>query len=193
MGRFGIGLGIGERGIGKEQALALGGVCLLVLACASLVAWSLVVRLDAGDELADQQEMLAQLTASVRAKGGPGATAADRAPAAAFLDAATPGLAGAALEAHVARLAGQHATLVSFAVQSQAGADAGEVVRIEANMEISLRALQELLYELEAGTPYVFVESITVRAATPTQPSSNQDAPMRVTVGLRALWHRAAG
>lgn len=178
--------------MGRERGLALGALCLFVLVCVSLVAWSLEVRFDAAEELADQQDTITRLTASARAKGGPGAAgASEKAPARAFLDAPTPGLAGAALEAHVARLAGQHATLVSFAVQSPAGADASDAVRVEANMEISLRALQELLYDLESGTPYVFVESMTVRAAT-APPSSNQDAPMRVTVGLRALWHRAA-
>jgi general secretion pathway protein M len=187
-------LRMAKLGIGREQALALGAVCLFVLVCASLVAWSLESRWDAADELSDQQDMIARLTASARAKGGPGAAGSlEKAPATAFLDAPTPGLAGAALEAHVARLAGEHATLVSFAVQTPASADASDAVRIEANMEITLRALQELLYDLESGTPYVFVESMTARAATPTAPSGNQDAAMRVTIGLRALWHRTGG
>jgi hypothetical protein len=176
-------------GIGREQAIALGALCLFVLVCAFLVAWSLESRWDAADELSDQQDMIARLTASARAKSGPGTGTIEKAPASAFLDAPTPGRAGAALEAHVAQLAGQHATLVSFAVQTPDSTDASDAVRIEANMEISLRALQELLYDLESGTPYVFVEAMTVRAATA---EGNQDAPMRVTIGLRALWHRTA-
>jgi general secretion pathway protein M len=174
-----------------QQGVALGVLGLMLVACAGVVAWSLQARADAADELAERQDRLARLEAGMRPKGdGHGQAKAGSAPASAFLDAATSGLAGAALQAYVTRLAGHHATLVSFAVQPSDKADAADAVRVEANMDISLRALQTLLYELESGTPYVFVESMTVRPATAVAAAAAKDVPLRVVLGLRALWRR---
>ena len=90
----------------------------------------------------------------------------------------------------MARLADQHAALVSFGMQASAGEEVADAVRIEASLDISLRALQVLLYQLESGTPYVFVESMTVRPSASAGAVAN--APLRVTLGLRALWRRSA-
>lgn len=174
----------------REQAIAVALLCLFLVLCVSIAVWSLYLRLDASQQLSERQEQLARLEAGARAKGDrPGPARASTAPTKAFLHAATLGLAGALLQEHVARLAGQHATLVSLAVQPSGGADASDAVRIEANMEIGLRALQTLLYELESGTPYVLVESMTVRSTAAAQ-SGAADARLRVTLGMRALWRR---
>lgn len=174
-----------------EQGMAVGALCLFAMLCAGLLAWSFQARLDALQELSQRQDQLERLQAAARAKGGPhGEARIAAAPAAAFLDAPTAGLAGASLQAHVARLAGHHATLVSFAIQPPGGSDPAETVRIEASMDISLRALQLLLYALESGTPYVFVETMTVAAAAATAQPHAPDAPLRVTLGLRSLWRR---
>jgi general secretion pathway protein M len=180
------------RKLTREQAIAVGALCLFVLACVGVVAWSFSVRMGAAQELSDREEQLARLDAGARSKrGAHGPVKATAAPAAAFLDAPTGGVAGASLQAYVARLAGQHATLVSFAVQSTTGTESGDAVRVEASMDIKLSALQMLLYELESGTPYVFVESMTVRPTASAQAGA-PDAPLRVTLGLRALWRRPA-
>lgn len=174
-----------------QQGVALGVLGLVLLACAGVTAWSMQARADAVDELAERQERLARLEAGMRPKAnGHGPAKAGSAPASAFLDAATSGLAGASLQAYVAHLAGHHATLVSFAVQPADKADAADSVRVEASMDIGLRALQTLLYELESGTPYVFVESMTVRPAAAVTAAAAKDAPLRVVLGLRALWRR---
>ena len=172
----------------REQGLALGALALSVLACALVTAWSLQVRSTASQELSDRQDVLARVEAAARSRtGGPGGQArVDTAPATAFLDAATSGLAGAALEAHVARLAGQHATLVSFASEPPANGDAADSVRIEASLDINLRALQVLLYDLESGTPYVFVDSMTLRPAAGSTAGS-QEPLLRVTLGLHCI------
>ena len=92
----------------------------------------------------------------------------------------------------MARLADRHAVLVSFGTQAQAGEDAADAVRIEASLDIGLSALQVLLYQLETGTPYVFVESLTVRPVTAAATGGAENGPLRVTLGLRALWRRRA-
>jgi general secretion pathway protein M len=178
-----------------QQSIALGVLGLLLLACAGVVAWSLQARADAADELAERQDHLARLEAGTRPKGDPRRAKLGAAPPSAFLDAPTSGLASASLQSHIAHLAGHHATLVSFAVQPSDKADSADSVRVEASMDIGLRSLQTLLYELESGTPYVFVESMTVRpaAAAAAAQSTAKDPSLRVVIGLRALWRRSPG
>ena len=179
------------RMLNRSQLTAVAALCLLLFACTVSVALSLEARLQAAAEQADRQDVLARLQARVHARNErPGASGPAVAPAEAFLDAPTAGLAGAELEAYVARLANQHAVLVSFGTQSQAGEEAGDTVRIEANLEVGLGALQVLLHQLETATPYVFVDSMTVRTVAANGGVGN--APLRVTLGLRALWRRRA-
>jgi general secretion pathway protein M len=177
------------RKLTREQAIALGALGGFVVICASLMAWSLAARSEAVQELSDRMDVLARLETAARAKGGThGPLLQAKAPPAAFLDGPTLGLASAALETYVTQLAGHHATLVSFAVQTGPAADRGDAVRIEASMDISQRALQSLLYELESGTPYVFIESMTVRPSAGAAQSGAPDPLLRATLGLRALW-----
>jgi general secretion pathway protein M len=178
--------------LNREQTIALAALCGLLIACFTSVVMTLEFRADAVQELSDRQDVLSRLEARAGARSQTnGRVQAAAAPAAAFLDAPTPGLAGAELQAYIARLADQHAALVSFGTQPAAG-DAADVVRIEASLDISLRALQVLLYQLESGTPYVFVESMTVRATTSAGAGGAENSPLRVTLGLRALWRRIA-
>jgi hypothetical protein len=174
----------------REQMIAVAALALFVGACVTSVTLSLQSRSGALQELADSQDALSRLESRARSgstTGGPSMAA----PVEAFFDAPTPGLAGADLQAYVERLADQHAALVSFAVQPASRDDSPDTVRIEASLDTSLGALQVLLYQLESGTPYVFVESMTVRSAAAAARSGAQDV-LRVTLALRALWHRRA-
>jgi len=179
------------RKLTREQAMAVGALGAFVVVCAGLITWSLDSRVEAAREFAERQDILARIETGAHAEtGAHGPIKHAKAPAAAFLDAPTIGLAGAVLEAHVAQLAGHHATLISFAVQSGSAADAADDVHVEASVDISLSALQSLLYELESGTPYVFIETMTVRPAAAAAQSNAADPLLRATLGLRALWRR---
>ena len=87
----------------REQTISLAALALLLVVCAALVQYGMQARADAARELAERQETVTQLEARARA-AGPGRSIAV-APAAAFLDASTQGLAGAQLQAHVAQAA----------------------------------------------------------------------------------------
>jgi hypothetical protein len=174
----------------RQQSAAVAALALLLLACAGSITMTLAVRSDASAELSERQSVLDRLEARAGVRGESGRQKkAAAAPIQAFLDAGTPGLAAADLEAYVARLADRNAALVSFGTQAAAGEEAAGVVRIEASLDISLLALQELLYQLESGTPYVFVDSMTVRAPT-TAAGAAENQPLRVTLNLHALWRR---
>jgi general secretion pathway protein M len=176
--------------LSRDRAVAVGVLAALLIACASSLALALQIRSAAVQELSDRQDTLERLEARLRARtDGGGAIKAATAPAGAFLDAPTAGLAGADLQAYVARLADRHAALVSFGIQG-GGEQAAEAVRIEASMDISLNALQVLLHQLETGTPYVFVDSLTMRPAGGPAQQGAPESLLRVTLGLRALWRR---
>lgn len=73
-------------------------------------------------------------------------------------------------------------TLASSGPQATQSKD-GYVTAI-ANCEIEQAALQQVLYQIEAGLPFLFIDQLTVQA--PTLPS--EDGRMRVLLGVTGLW-----
>jgi general secretion pathway protein M len=170
----------------RQQWVALAALFVLLLACGGVLALSVASRLEAAQEQADQQDVLSRLEARLHARtGAHGELKPASAPAQAFLDAPTPGLAGADLQAYVERLADRHAALVSFGVQGGDNDRVADTVGLETSMDITLNALQVLLHQLESGTPYVFVDSLSVHTAAGLRAAADT---LRVTLGLRALW-----
>lgn len=178
--------------LNREQSIAIGALSLLALICVLALGWSVLSRSDAAQELSDNREILARF----ESRRAPGADTGGRsgptlAPAAAFVKASTQGLAGAQLQAYFAALVGdQHATLISSGAEPASREDAPDVIRIQATLDITMRGLQAMLYQLESGTPFVFVDALTVTASTPSGQRGNQDPVLRVTLRLRALWRR---
>ncbi|HJW79697.1 MAG TPA: type II secretion system protein GspM, partial [Beijerinckiaceae bacterium] len=159
--------------------------------CLLAAGYSLSLRADAADELAERRELLARLA---RAPAGAGATGPARiveAPAAAFIDAPTHGQAGAQLQSYFARLATEQNATVAMSGVEAATREAPDDVLVQATLEISLDALQALLYQLETGTPYLTVGSLSVRPASPAAQRSTPDGPLRVSLTLRGQWRRA--
>jgi general secretion pathway protein M len=59
-----------------------------------------------------------------------------------------------------------------------------------ANCEIVQTALQPLLYDLEAGMPFLFIDQLVIQ--TPRSVGEKESAPMRVRIDVSGQW-RAAG
>ncbi len=177
----------------REKAISLAALLVLVLVAIIVPALSLKARSDASQDLADGQDMLARLEAAHQ-RSGPKPTASEEAgtaPDTAFLNAPTSGLASAQFEAYLSQLASaQQASVVSSGVQQSNHAEAPEIVRIQATLDIHYGALQTLLYQLETGTPYVFVDSLTLQPPNAGSQHQANDSIMKVTLILRALWHQ---
>src|SRR6516164_7421085 len=91
------------------------------------------------------------------------------APPTAFLEAPTQGIASAKLQAYLAQLAdAQHAGLLSSGGEAAKRDEPPDTIRLQATLEMNLKALQAMLYQLESGTPYVFVDALTVQPASTT-------------------------
>ncbi len=178
----------------REKLIAIAAFFVLLLACVIAPALALTARSDASQELADAQDMLARLEAA-RQRSGSKANVTEAlaaAPDSAFLNAPTSGLASAQLEAYFAQLAlAQQASVTSSGVQRAEHADAPEIVRIQATLDIRYDALQTLLYRLETGTPYVFVDSMTLQLPTTAAQRDMRGAAMKVILNLRALWRQS--
>jgi len=174
----------------REQILSAGALAALLLICAVMTGLSLQMRSNAAQELAERHELVSRLEARAKARSDARARPGS-APAAAFLAAPTEGLAVAQLQAHLAQMADIHrSVLVSSGIEPAKREDPPDSIRLQATLEMSLQALQAFLYQLESGTPYVFVEQLAVQLAGTASQRVVEDPLLRVTLGLRANWRR---
>jgi general secretion pathway protein M len=170
----------------REQAISIAALALLLLACACALELSVQARSDAVEEFTERREALSRLEAKSRTK-----MPAVAAPPAAFLDVPTQGLAGAQLQAYLAQVAdAQQAGLISSGLEPAKREDAPDTIRLQATLDVSLKALQAMLYQLESGTPYIIVEALTVQPAGANADQPAEDPLLRATLGLRAFWRR---
>jgi general secretion pathway protein M len=174
----------------REQTISVAAVVLLLLLCVCGVGLLLHARSGAASEASERHEMLSRLETKLQAISSQPTSAA---PAAAFLDAATQGLAGAQLQSYLAQLAGaQNATLVSAGGEAAKHEDAPDTIRLQATLDMNMKALRALLYQLESGTPYVFVDALTVQPAGGIASRNAEDPVLRTTLSLRAFWQRGS-
>jgi hypothetical protein len=176
----------------RDQAISIAALALLLLACVFTVNSFLQARADALRETEERRQLVDRLEAGLRSRAEARARSRGSAPAAAFVNASTHGLAVAELQAYLSRLvAAQHATLLSSDLEPARRDDASDALRLKATLDTSLRPLQALLYQLETGTPYVFVDALKVELSASVQ-RAEQDPALRVILGVRAIWQREA-
>jgi general secretion pathway protein M len=103
----------------------------------------------------------------------------------AFLEGATVTIAGAALLQRVAgavtKLGGNvlSSQLDLQGTQSKAG-----FVSMVASCEIDQPALQPLIYDLEAGMPFLFIDQLAVQAPT----ASSDEGKLRILLAVSGQW-----
>ncbi|RBP04662.1 general secretion pathway protein M [Roseiarcus fermentans] len=104
-----------------------------------------------------------------------------------FLVGKTITIAGAALqervEAAVKRAGGN---VLSSQIDLQGPRSAEGFVGLTESVEIGQAGLQPLLYDLEAGMPYLFVENLAIQA--PQAFGEAEGTPMRVLLGVSGQW-----
>jgi general secretion pathway protein M len=175
----------------RETLTSVAALGTLLMVCAIAVGFSLQARSEAVREFHMQSEVFSRLTAHAAARNEARPKLGAVAPAAAFLSAPTPGLAGAELQAYVQHVAdSQHATLISSGIEPAMHEDRSDSIRLQAALDMNLGPLQAILYQLESGTPYVFVDSLTVQVPGDGSQRAVEDPLLRVTLGLRAVWRR---
>jgi general secretion pathway protein M len=179
----------------RERLFAIAGLLAALFACIAAPTLALKARAEAAQELSDATEALSRLEAAQRRSGDKtaGPRRLEKAPGAAFLSAQTPGLAAAQLETYVADLAlASHANLISSTVQPSDQAGSTDMIRIQANLDIDYEALQILLFKLETGAPYAFVDSLKLRLADAARHGAANKTTMNAVLSVKAIWRRSA-
>jgi general secretion pathway protein M len=178
----------GEPSANRERIISVAAFATLVLICVATIGVLFDARAVALRELTERRDGLERLEARVRQNAGRPIAAA---PPAAFIEAPTQGLASAALQAHLAQLAeAQHAGLVLSGEETAKREDASDTIRLEATLDMNTKALRALLYQLESGTPYAFVDALAVQPATVAAGRAAEDPLLRATLSLRAFWRK---
>jgi hypothetical protein len=178
----------GELSASREQFISVAAFVLLVLTCIATIGVLFETRAVALRELTERRDGLERLEARVRQNAGRPIAAA---PPAAFIEAPTQGLASAALQAHLAQLAEtEHAGLVLSGEETPRREDTPDTIRLQATLDMNMKALRALLYRLESGTPYVFVDALSVQPASVAAGRAAEDPLLRATLSYRALWRK---
>jgi general secretion pathway protein M len=168
-------------------ALAYG----LVLVAFLLIAWSALANLygryadyAAAGELLDQIEGRRPMPPGVNARAGSAPTGSP------FLEGPTVTVAGAALQQ---RVTGAVTKVGGSVLSSQVDLEGSKAkqgyVSLVASCEVEQPALQQLLYDLEAGMPFLFVDQLVVQA--PQTGTAEDGGRMRVLLGVSGQWQGA--
>jgi len=176
-----------DRFFARFPALAALGYVVLVavLGCAAWFATADI--LDRRQAVADSQALLAQLERG-RPMAATATAAASQTPQGSpFLEGQTVTLAGASLLQRVAGAVTQaRGTVLSSQVDVQDAPSKAGLVSLVASCEVAQADLQSLLYDLEAGMPYLFIDQLVVQA--PDTVTREEGGRLRVVLGVSGQW-----
>jgi general secretion pathway protein M len=156
----------------------------------ALLAISLLFVVDLRDkaaEIAAAQMRLEQL--SERSQPSLSASAASNGgvTGSPFLDGQTITIAGAALQQRIeAAVAKTDGALMSSQVELDGPDAKNGFVGLTASMEVGQPAVQAILYDIEAGMPYLFVDKLSIQS--PEVFGEPESGRMRMTIGVIGQW-----
>ncbi len=167
-------------------ALYLGAMILLLFVIGSSLSEVLSQRAD----VAASAAMLEQLEGrgSVAAGGQvPGIAGPSGSP---FLEGATVTVAGAALLQHVtAAVTKLGGNVLSSQVDLQGTQSKSGFLTIIASCDIDQPGLQQLLYDVESGMPFLFVDQLVVQ--TPASFAASGEGKLRILLAVSGQWQGA--
>ncbi len=162
----------------------------LVAALLFMVVTSATDVISQRGEVAASSAMLEQLEG--RKPGGTGAGSADAAipSGSPYLEGATVTVAGAALLQRVAGAVTKFGgNVLSTQLDLQGSPSKAGFLSMIASCEIDQPQLQPLLYDLEAGMPFLFVDQLVVQ--TPTVTSDSGSGRLRILLEVSGQWRGA--
>jgi general secretion pathway protein M len=174
-----------RRLVATSPMLAAAAYAGLVVALLVMVVGSIVDVLGQRAAVAASAAMLEQLDGRKAAAPGGGSTDATMPSGSAFLEGATVTIAGAALLQRVAgavtKLGGN---VLSSQLDVQGTPSKAGFVSMIASCEIDQPALQPLIYDLEAGMPFLFIDQLAVQAPT----TSQGEGKLRILLAVSGQW-----
>jgi general secretion pathway protein M len=104
-----------------------------------------------------------------------------------FLDGKTITIAGAALQQRIEAAVAKANGLLTSSQLELNGPDAKNgFVNLAASMEVSQPDVQTILYDIEAGMPYLFVDKLSIQS--PEVFGEPESGRMRMTIGVVGQW-----
>jgi general secretion pathway protein M len=104
-----------------------------------------------------------------------------------FLEGQTLTVAGAALQQRISgAVAKVHGTVLSSQVELQDTQSRDGFVSLIASCEVDQPGLQQLLYDLEAGMPFLFIDQLEVQA--PQNGAGQEGGSMRLLIAVSGQW-----
>jgi general secretion pathway protein M len=149
----------------------------------------------AATEILDRQRALAQTSDLLdqlqgrRARGAGASSLAKEHPGSPFLEGPTVTVAGANLLQRVAAAVSQVGGTVQSSQVDLLGTQAKDgFVGLVVSCEMEQPALQKLLYDLEAGMPFLFVDQLDVQVPQTTALNETANGKIRVVLGVSGQW-----
>jgi general secretion pathway protein M len=173
----------------NSPLLAAGAYAALVVMLLFTVVTSISDIFDQRAAVAASTTMLEQLEG--RGSAARGASPDVRMPAgSAFLEGATVTIAGAALLQRVAEaVAKRGGNVLSSQVDLQGPQAKAGFISMIASCEIEQTDLQPLVYDIEAGMPFLFVDQLEVQA--PAAQSASEGGKLRILLAVSGQWQGA--
>ncbi len=157
----------------------------------ALVVIFLIVIWQALSGLSDvhaEHSAAASRLAALEGRGAPGESSGDEeSRGSPFLDGPTVTIAGADLQRRVAAaVTAVGGSVLSSQVDLQGSQASEGYVIVTASCELAQSALQPLLYDLEGGMPFLFVEQLDVQS--PQAGEQSEGKRMRVQIDVAGQW-----
>jgi general secretion pathway protein M len=138
--------------------------------------------------LAQTADLLDQLRGR-KPRGGDAAALAARHPGTPFLEGPTVTVAGATLLQRVASAVGNVGGTIQSSQVDVLGTEAKDgFVGLVVSCEMEQPSLQKLLYDLEAGMPFLFVDQLDVQVPQTTALNESGSGRVRVVLGVSGQW-----
>jgi general secretion pathway protein M len=172
----------------RRPALAVTGYLGLT---AALIAVALITAADLLDRraaVASAAALLERIEGRKAANAGPGAQAGGAPAGSPFVEGQTVTVAGAALLQRVAAaVTAVGGSVLSSQVELQGSLSSEGFISLIASCEVEQPALQRLLYDLEAGMPFLFVDQLAVDAPA----GGSEGQRLKVLLGVSGRWQGA--
>jgi general secretion pathway protein M len=164
-------------------ASVYGGLLVVLIAAAALPLKGLLDQRSAVEQLS---ETLRQLDARGPAATHPDAAGDATMAGSAFLEGSTVTIAGAALLQRVNGVVTRHGGSVSSSQLDLQGTQAKDgFISVTANFDLEQPALQQIIYDLEAGMPFLFVDELVVQGPSPAATSGGK---LHVSISVSGQW-----
>lgn len=158
----------------------------LVVICAFVMWAALADVYDRYRALAAATDMLDQIEGRRQSLGRTAALGAKAPVGSPFLEGQSVTLAGAALQQRVTdAITKTGGNVLSTQIDLNGSQAKNGFISLIVSCEVEQAALQQVLYDLEAGMPFLFVDQLEVQAP---QASGRESGPMRVLMTISGQW-----